>query len=353
MKITFITSGLQLSGGTLHTIEFANRLARKGHSVSIVLPRGYEDDTVNYLETCISLIRTKTHFSSFSAGNNIRLAFQLAKITPTSNCLIATYTPTAIPTLIASWAMKKGTPFWLFADYVEMFRNRPVERWTMRLAPHFFRKILVVSQSCRETIREQAGTESIVVGMGLTRPEMFVPNPRTSPITEQEKEILFTGDPRPRKGLGDFIEAVKLVYREENGIRVSIASKQDFPVDDGLPISFFHRPSDTQLASLYAKCDVFVSASWFEGFGLPPLEAMACGAPVVLTDSHGIREYAVHEENCLIVPPKDPSALASAILRLLRDPELHSRLSLAGQRTAARFTLEEPAARLEKALFDN
>ncbi|WP_043392846.1 MULTISPECIES: glycosyltransferase [unclassified Streptomyces] len=74
--------------------------------------------------------------------------------------------------------------------------------------------------------------------------------------------------------------------------------------------------------------DVLVLPSRWEGMALAPLEAMACGRPVVLTDVNGARESLPpgHEEHCL-VPPEDPEALAAALTALLADPELRASLS--------------------------
>ncbi|NUN97501.1 MAG: glycosyltransferase family 4 protein, partial [Candidatus Omnitrophica bacterium] len=87
--------------------------------------------------------------------------------------------------------------------------------------------------------------------------------------------------------------------------------------------------------------------------GLPPLEAMACGTPVVLTDSVGVREYAMHEGNCLMVPPGDPSALASAIRRALEDRALRERLAENGLATVPRFTWENMVEDFDSALQAN
>ena len=119
-----------------------------------------------------------------------------------------------------------------------------------------------------------------------------------------------------------------------------------------MPFQYVHRPTRSELADLYRACDLFVSASWREGFGVPPLEAMACAAPVVLTDSGGVREYARHEENCLMVPPRDPVALADAMLRVLTEPDLAERLRRNGPPTAARFTWEQAVDRFERALYN-
>ena len=74
------------------------------------------------------------------------------------------------------------------------------------------------------------------------------------------------------------------------------------------------------------RANVFVYASWYEGFGLPPLEAMACGVPVVTTDCGGVLEYAIDGYNSLVTPIRDPTALAQAIQRLLSDRHLAAQL---------------------------
>lgn len=96
-------------------------------------------------------------------------------------------------------------------------------------------------------------------------------------------------------------------------------------------------PDEAAMANFYRACDVFIFPSRAEGFGLPPLEAMASGAAVILTDCGGVSTYAEHEKNCLMVPVNDPVALAEAISRLVTDRDLREALVAAGLRTAARF----------------
>ncbi len=102
------------------------------------------------------------------------------------------------------------------------------------------------------------------------------------------------------------------------------------------------RPAD--LMAFYNTCDVFVFPSLAEGFGLPPLEAMACGAAAVISDCGGVREYARHEENCLLVPPGDAGATAAAVARLVEDEALRAALAAEGRTTALRFPVERFAS---------
>lgn len=88
------------------------------------------------------------------------------------------------------------------------------------------------------------------------------------------------------------------------------------------------RPSDDLLASLCGTTSIFLLPSRLEGFGMPAAEAMAAGCAVVSADNGGIRTFGRHNENCLIVPPNDPVAIADAACELLDDPR---RLGMLGK----------------------
>src|SRR5690606_25607941 len=135
---------------------------------------------------------------------------------------------------------------------------------------------------------------------------------------QPEVEVVFFGDDLSR-------EAVPFPYRDEGVIT-----------------------NRNRLAQLYSEADVFIDASDFQGFGRTALEAMACGTPCVVTGVGGVTEYARHEQNCLVVPPKSPDAIADAALRILEDELLRKRLLKEGLKTVkdychkreARETLE-------------
>jgi glycosyltransferase involved in cell wall biosynthesis len=140
------------------------------------------------------------------------------------------------------------------------------------------------------------------------------------------------------------------VYARHPEIELWLALKDSIPVASNVPQRVFQRPSNAELARCFASCDVYVSSSRREGFGLPPLEAMACGAAVVMTDSGGGLEYARDSENCLLVPPAAPQQLADAVIRVLENPDLESHLRAAGPPTAARFNWDVVLQRCEQAL---
>jgi glycosyltransferase involved in cell wall biosynthesis len=99
--------------------------------------------------------------------------------------------------------------------------------------------------------------------------------------------------------------------------------------------------ADADLPALYAGADLFVYPSIYEGFGLPPLEAMACGTPVVTSTTSCLPE--VTGDAGLLVDPTDVEAVAAAIGRLLEDDALHDTLRAAGLARAASYTWESCA----------
>ena len=114
--------------------------------------------------------------------------------------------------------------------------------------------------------------------------------------------------------------------------------------------TLFRNVNDETLAKLYSSSDIFVFTSFRESFGLPPLEAMACGAAVVTTDCGGNRDYAVDGYNSLVVPPGDPEAVAKATLRVLKDDKLRERLIEGGIKTAKRWTWDKVVNKIEEAI---
>ena len=113
-------------------------------------------------------------------------------------------------------------------------------------------------------------------------------------------------------------------------------------------VEFLGRVSDEEKAQLFRTADVFVSpATGRESFGIVLLEAMAAGAPVICSDIHGYKGVVRRDKEALLVPPRNPKAIAAAAARLLADPELRDRMSASGRFRAQEFSWERVTAKVD------
>jgi D-inositol-3-phosphate glycosyltransferase len=104
------------------------------------------------------------------------------------------------------------------------------------------------------------------------------------------------------------------------------------------------------MPGIFRSADAVVCAPWYEPFGIVPLEAMACGVPVVAAAVGGLRDTVLDHATGLHVPPRDPEAIAAALALLLGDPALRAELGAAGRKRAqTRYSWERVAAETEKA----
>ncbi len=159
--------------------------------------------------------------------------------------------------------------------------------------------------------------------------------------------ILAVGTIQPRKNYPRLIKAIDLL-REQFSVELVIAGQPAWMAEETLSaarkrnyVRLLGFVKDEDLPTLYRQADVFVFPSLYEGFGLPPLEAMACGTPVVASSSSSIPE-AVGDAGVL-VDPLDVTALAEALQQVLTDTALRSQLRERGLRRAATFSWRRTA----------
>ena len=186
----------------------------------------------------------------------------------------------------------------------------------------------------------------------------FIP-PKTSRAHFGSKKILTVSDLSPRKNQLRLIKAFELVHRDNpsSGAELMIVGhvRKDVPEfestlrdirrrNKGIKITLAGYLSDSEILSLYEECDAFVYPSLYEGFGLPVLEAMACGCPVIASNVSSLPE--VVGEAGMLVDPYDVEALAQAISAVLEDDELKKLMSRKAIAQAQKFSWEKAGAEL-------
>ncbi len=164
--------------------------------------------------------------------------------------------------------------------------------------------------------------------------------------------ILYVGMIRPHKNLLRVLEALKLLINEENrhcflviggGKETDLFFLKGMANKFGISKHVFFSGSltDSEVVALMNAADVFVFPSLEEGFGLPPLEAMACGTPVITSNLSSLPE--VVGDAALLVNPYDVQEIASAIKKVLTDPKLRESLIKKGFERVKRFSWEKTA----------
>jgi len=214
---------------------------------------------------------------------------------------------------------------------------------------------IAVSGPAREFVSQyfEGPYDVIPNGIALDR---FDPGIAPMPwVGDGTPRILFVGRfDESRKGFSYLLRALPLVRQQFPRARLIVAGTGKRERYAGLMerhgvsgVDFAGFVPEEELPRYYASCDVFcVPSTRNESFGVVLLEAMAAGKPVVATDIPGYASVLTHEREGLLVPPRDPMALALALVRTLADRELRQRLGAAGIAQAARHAWPRVAARV-------
>jgi glycosyltransferase involved in cell wall biosynthesis len=172
-----------------------------------------------------------------------------------------------------------------------------------------------------------------------------------------EHFILYVGLVEPRKNLPMLLRAYRRLqdYQHQQGGAVAVPlvivgrsgwrTEQVFDLVNALAIKekvhFSGYVPAVDLPIVYNLADVFVYPSLYEGFGLPPLEAMACGTPVITTAVSSMPEHV--GQAGVLIPPQDEGALFQALVAVLEDPDLRRQLAKKGPERAAQFSWNRTA----------
>ena len=164
----------------------------------------------------------------------------------------------------------------------------------------------------------------------------------------QDKFVLYSGGADERKNLPQLIKAFAIIKAELGDIQLVFAGKmpefhinnyREIAQEQGLSrtdLVFTGYITDPELVALYSSCQVYVFPSWHEGFGLPPLEAMKCGAPVIGANTSSVPEVIGWEEATF--DPFDIQAISSKLRQALMDNTFRAALAKHGLQRAEQFS---------------
>lgn len=179
------------------------------------------------------------------------------------------------------------------------------------------------------------------IHLGVDMPELELP---PLAVAQERPYVLFVGTAERRKGIDTLVHAMARVQRDKPHLRLVVAGALGggLTEEQASTVKTLGFVDDERLGALYRGADVFAFPSRYEGFGLPLLEAMAYGVPVITTNVSAIPEVA--GDAVLYVPPDDEVALAAAIVRVHSDPAFAASLRERGLARAASMSWTKTAA---------
>ncbi len=241
-------------------------------------------------------------------------------------------------------------------------RGKAQLRLTVRHTARHAAQILTVSEFSRQDIINtyRLPPDRITVTHNGCEAQ-FTPQPTSDREAETIKQkfgirrdyLLAVGSVQPRKNLIRLLRAYAMLREQQPGFQLQLVivgrqlwlykeilreiKQQNFAAD----VIVTGYASDEDLPALYRSAVALVYPSLFEGFGLPPLEAMACGTPVITSDCSSLPE--VVGKAAILVNPYEEADLAQAIWKLTNDPALRAQLRQAGIQQAKQFTWQTTA----------
>ncbi len=240
--------------------------------------------------------------------------------------------------------------------------HKPLNRWYLNATlPLYCRRadhIIVVSEATRRDLMAAYNlpAEKITVIHEAADPRFKLPAPGAVARVRMsyglpEEYLLYVGTIEPRKNLPRLLHAWEPLYMAGEAPPLVIVGRRGWLADDFYAalerspcreaVQFTGYVRDEDLPALYAGATAFVFPSLYEGFGLPLLEAMACGTPVACSNGSSLPE--VVGDAALTFDPTEVAEITQALRRLLHEPELRESLRERGLQRAAQFSWERAA----------
>lgn len=340
MKIAIVRSSLLSgSGQTNHIKELASRLIKLGHEVYVFTRFSeveFNDIPVVKVKTPLKKLPFIRHFTFMVACGKIK-NFDLIHTQYHPDLFAGNYSK-------AFYNLPHVFTYHGFAP-IKYWRN-PKQKIKMidhKLGTFFalrgskIDKIIAVSKFLKKELEKKYLVDSSKIHVIYNGVDVEKFNPNLNgliirdkfKIKEGEPLILFVGRLAPYKGLHLLLEAFHNVLKQAKAkLMIVGASRYDFPrIEKFLnekikkALIFVGYAPEEELPLYYAACDIFCFPSLWEGFGLPLVEAQACGKPVVAFNHCAMPEIVRSNETGILVPPKNLKKLSEALIRLLKNED--------------------------------
>lgn len=363
--INFLLLQLKTGGGSRVIIDLANQLAEKNYVVNIVYPNILADNISFEINRKINLIKIGNNSKNFLYKIfNIFLFFWKINKIKSEKIILTDPLMCIFSFLFISknqyYRFIQADDYIIFDDLkllkfkfiLWIYKKLTIFSYKNKKMKFIFNSEIVYKRFLNLSKRNDVAFN--LVYPTIDNEVFFNMNLRN----ENEVNIGIVARKVPWKGFITFIETIKSldieVKRKIN--KIYIISHDDLSEFDleVIPNKKLIVPkNDKEICESYNYIDIFISTSWFEGFGLPPLEALKCGCAVISSDSKGIDEYAIEGVNCLKFEPKNVEQLKILIEKLILDEEIRKKLQKNSSKSVEKFSKENSLKQFEGILNEN
>ena len=335
-------------------VDYANALAAKGHRCTLVVPAlgcahglGRVISFADLRPTLGRIVRGRAGipWARLDDGTRVlRVVRARSTNLPDADVTVATAWQTA--PVVAAAPDRCGRRLYFIQGY-EVWsagRNPAAVDTTWQLPMH---KGVIANwlMAKAEALGEGARTTYLPNGLDLERLRVTVPVEQRDPLSVG---MLVHNAPIKATNVG--LRAIELARAEIGDLHVHLYGAD--PPTEKLPgwARFSEALSPLETPGYFNRLAIFVHPSLSEGFGLPPAEAMACGAALVAANNEGVMDYAVDGETAKLVERGSAEQMADAIVALVRDQSERIRMARAGHEAMRRFNFPDAADRFEQLL---
>lgn len=363
MKFTFLLPNIEISGGNRANFELSNALIELGHEVVIFYPLVPGRDGLGWTsmhKTLVQLVKGVRNIISRGLWFELKAELkpliyfsprQLESSLPETDYLIVSWW--AHVALISNLDSSFGKQVHLIRSLE--FWGGPEQKVTQAYQQSLVK--IVTSHSLQAQYEEKFGKIDGIVSDGVCL-DTF--SPGTSQYSKDDCiTIGMMYRRQPLKRMADGLQVLGVIAGRHPNVRVMLFGERLKNEDKARLASipnweYINFPTGHELRDLYRCLDIFLFPSGpEEAFGLPPLEAMACGCAVVSTDVGAVREYATQGETALICEPGDLEGLAEQLERLIVDQELRQDLGRRGTESVRYLSWQHSALKLQQVLADS
>ena len=346
--VNFIGTG-KFGGGEKWMVSAAAQLAARGHRVTMIGKEGSR--FLDYAEKNGLL---STGINRWQKATGFYLRTLARELTKQNNEILICNLNTDVRSA-GLLAKMIGTPV-VLARHGSL--NYPKKRLRYQLSAYYILDGIITNSNKIKSIYAGYGwfDERFVkvIHNGITIPETVTPYDFTNRFPGK-KIVYSAGRLSEVKGFTYLIEAAAILKKNRNDLIFVISGEGKLDaelkkqaIDAGLEESFIFSGFTADIFPALKGCDLFVLSSILEGMPNVVMEAMAMQRPVVATDVNGVRELMVDGKTGIIVPPKDPVALAAAIADIIDNPDMPAEFGNAGyERVKREFTMSAMTSNLE------